>query len=80
MTTPGVEAAREMLATWARGMEDALLDMVRDLRAGKIEDDTMEKDFAAVRSEMLRHETLTAYLRARQGPHRGPGMPGHRGG
>lgn len=79
MTTPRIEDARGELRTWARGMEDALEDMLADIRAGKYEDETPERDFDVLRAEMRRHETLLANLKDQQGPHRGPGTPGHVG-
>lgn len=77
MTTPLIEDARSALRTWARGMEDALEDMLSDLRAGRYEDDTPARDFAGLRAQMERFDTLLANLKAGQGPHRGPGTPGY---
>lgn len=77
MTTPRIEDARQELRTWARGMEDALEDMLRDLRAGRYEDTTPVRDFAVLRAQMERFDTLLGNLKAQQGRHRGPGTPGH---
>ena len=78
MTTPLIEDARDALRVWARAVEGALQIMLEDVRAGKIEGDAIERDFEVLRCEMARHADLTARLRAAQGPHRGPGMPGYR--
>ena len=77
MTTPRVEDAREALRTWARGMEDALMDMLGDIRSGRYEDDTPRRDYNVIRAQMERYDTLLGNLKAQQGPHRGPGLPGH---
>lgn len=78
MTTPRIEAARDALRVWARALEGALQTMLADVRAGRIEGDTIERDFEVLRCEMARHADLANRLRAEQGPHRGPGTPGHR--
>lgn len=77
MTTPGIDRAREELRIWARGMEAALDEMLRDIRAGRYEDTTPERDFGVLRDEMSRFRTLLENLKTAQGPHRGPGTPGH---
>ena len=55
----------------------ALEEMIRDIRAGHIYDDTMKRDFANIRALMGRHDVLTNDLRDNVGPHRGPGTPGY---
>ena len=77
MTTPRIEDARDELRTWAKGMTDALEDMLRDLRAGRYEDTTPVRDFDVLRGQMARFDTLLDNLKAQQGRHRGPGCPGH---
>ena len=78
MTTPAIEDARVELQTWARAAESALVDMLDDIRAGKIEDDTIETDMRFLYHIVQRHAALLANLKEAQGPHRGPGTPGFR--
>lgn len=78
MIVPAIADAREEMSTWARAMESALTYMLKDLRAGKTDDTTLETDFEAVRMEIRRHDQLLKNLKKAQGSMRGPGMPGHR--
>ena len=77
MTTPGIEDARSEMKTWGRAAIGALEVMIKDIRAGKYEDDTLEKDFGFLYHLMGRRRTLAENLRTQQGRHRGPGTPGY---
>lgn len=77
-TTPLIEAARQELRVWAGAMENALTDMLADVRAGKIEDDTLQRDIGFLYHIIQRQPALLQRLREAQGPHRGPGTPGYR--
>lgn len=74
--SPRVEALVSMLQQWGDTCVGALEEMIRDIRAGRVYDDTMRSDFANIRALMGRHDVLTNDLRENVGPHRGPGTPG----
>lgn len=77
MTTPDVENARDELRTWSRAVESALVDMLADVRAGKIEDDTLQNDMRFLYHILQRQPALLTRLMEARGPHRGPGLPGY---
>lgn len=70
----------EMLSgEWAPAAVDALLDMVKDIVDGmaegdidqrKLEDDTLENDFAFLRHLMGRREVIVNEIRLARGGHR----------
>ena len=76
-TTPLIEDARQELRTWSRAVESALVDMLADVRAGKIEDDTLQNDMRFLYHILQRQPALLTRLMEAQGPHRGPGLPGY---
>lgn len=67
-----------MLRQWGDTCVGALEEMIRDIRAGRLYDDTMRRDFGNIRALMGRHDVLTNDMREHTGPHRGPGTPGYR--
>ena len=75
--SPSVEVLVSMLQQWGDTCVGALEEMIRDIRAGQIYDDTMRRDFANIRTLMGHHDILTAGLQEHVGPHRGPGTPGY---
>lgn len=72
------QALEEMLrGEWRGTMERTLEEMLRDLRAGKIEGDELEKNFRFVRHLMGRREQLLTEIKMHTGGLRGPGTPGY---
>ena len=67
-----------MLKQWGVTCVGFLEAMIKDIKDGNIYDDTMRRDFDAIRHMIGRHDVLTTELRANVGPHRGPGTPGFR--
>jgi len=67
-----------MLQEWAGTAERALEDMISDLRAGKLYDDTLARDFDFLRHLMGRREIIVNEIARANSRHRGPGTPGYR--
>lgn len=72
------KALEEMLrGEWRGAMERTLEEMLRDLRAGKIEGDELVKNYDFLRHLMGRREQLLIEIRMHTGALRGPGTPGY---
>lgn len=67
-----------MLSEWARTARGALEDMIADIDAGRLMDDTLPRDMEYLRRLMNRRETLVYEINRRTGAKRGPGTPGWR--
>lgn len=76
--SPRVTAIEDMLRQWGDTCVGALEEMIRDIKAGRIYDGTMQNDFANIRTLMGHHDVLNHELWLHVGPHRGPGTPGYR--
>ena len=67
-----------MLRQWGDTCIGALETMIEDIRAGRLYDGTLRRDYAMIQHLMGRRDVLTADLDQYVGPHRGPGTPGYR--
>lgn len=52
--------------------------MIRDVRAGKLMDDTLPNHYAFIRGLMGRREVIVNEILKQNGTHRGPGTPLYR--
>lgn len=75
---PERETWASMLQDWAGTAERALEDMISDIRAGKLYDDTLARDFDFLRHLMGRREIIVNEIARANSRHRGPGTPGYR--
>ena len=67
-----------MLKQWGDTCVGACENMIADIRAGKLVDDTMERDFDFLRHLMGRREVIVNEIRLASSRHRGPGTPYYR--
>ena len=65
----------QMLTEWAGTLERALNDMIADIRANKLIDDTLERDYDYIRHLMGRREIIVNEIMLANSRHRGPGRP-----
>lgn len=65
-----------MLRAWAATARGALEDMIADIDAGRLMDDTLPRDMEFLRRLMNRRETLVYEINRHNGAHRGPGTAG----
>lgn len=76
--SPEIQSQESMLREWGGTAERALEQMIDDIRAGKLYDDTLVQDFDFLRHLMGRREVIIEAMRAHMSRHRGPGTPGYR--
>ena len=63
----------QMLTEWAGTLERALNDMIADIRANKLIDGTLERDYDYIRHLMGRREIIVNEIMLANSRHRGPG-------
>lgn len=68
----------QMLTEWAGTLERALNDMIADIRANKLIDGTLERDYDYIRHLMGRREIIVNEIMLANSRHRGPGRPLYR--
>jgi len=66
-----------MLRQWGDTCARALEEMIADIRAGKLVDDTLQRHFDYLRHLMGRREIIVNEIRLANSRHRGPGTPGY---
>lgn len=68
----------EMLRAWGDTCERALEAMIRDIRAGRLVDDTLARDYDFLRHLMGRREVIVNEIMLADSRHRGPGTARYR--
>lgn len=66
----------DMLRQWGSTLERACEDIIADVHAGKLLDDTMERHYAYLRHLMGRREIIVNEI-MKYDRHKGPGTPGY---
>lgn len=64
-----------MLRQWGDTCARALEEMIADIRAGKLVDDTLPNDYAYLRTLMGRRAVIVGEILLANSRHRGPGTP-----
>ena len=78
MKQPPRQDHMSMLLEWRDTTIGMLEGMIADLKAERLVDDTLSRDFDQLRHLMGRREILVNEILLRGSRHRGPGMPLYR--